>query len=136
MALKSLNLDQNIENVSGKNLDEFLIKLVGNYAYSVIKDILEMPDFWPDSNDRANRRNYYNKLNEHRRFPASFIFTEPLQPTIDENKLWGDQLVSLLEQKNGISYDKEAHSFRDVEIDEIVVIPFSRRPKLTEYYSQ
>jgi hypothetical protein len=51
------------------------------------------------------------------------MYPDPDKPLIQEQKLWGSQLVSLLEQKNGISYDRDANEFRYVGINGVVILP-------------
>lgn len=121
LAIKSLELETKIEQKD--KLDDFLITLPLDDAFKVLKDILEIPDFWPDRNDLANDRNYTNKLKESLMRGFSMMYADPDKPMIESQKLWGSQLVSLLEQKNGISYDRDANEFRYVGLTGVVILP-------------
>jgi hypothetical protein len=123
LALKSLGLEKNVEQIQKDKLDDFLMTLPLNDAFKVLKDILEIPDFWPDRNDLANDKNYTNRLKDSLRFGYSILTPDPDKPLIEPQKLWGSQLVNLLEQKNGISYDRDANQLSYVGITEIVILP-------------
>jgi hypothetical protein len=123
LALKSLGLETTIEQIHKDKLEDFLIGLSLNDAFKVLKDILEIPDFWPDRNDLANDRNYTNRLKDSLRFGYSILTPDPDKPMIEPQKLWGSQLVNLLEQKNGISYDKDTSQLSYVGTTEIVILP-------------
>jgi hypothetical protein len=122
-AIKSLGLETTIEQIHKDRLEEFLMGLSLNDAFKVLKDILEIPDFWPDRNDLAKDRNYANKLKAYFPLGYSIFTTDPDKPLIEPQKLWGSQLVNLLEQKNGISYDKDTNQLSYVGIAEIVILP-------------
>jgi hypothetical protein len=123
VALKSLGLETKIDQIHKDNLVDFLMNLSLNDAFKVLKDIPEIPDFWPDRNDLANERNYTNSLKDSLRFGYSIFTRDPDKPLIESQKLWGSQLVNLLEQKNGISYDKVANQLSYVGTSEVVILP-------------
>jgi hypothetical protein len=122
-ALKWLGLDSTIEHKHKDRLEEFLMGMSLNDSFKVLKDILEIPDFWPDRNDLANDRNYSNRLKDSLRYGHSILDPDPEKPSIEPQKLWGSQLVNLLEQKNGISYDKDANQLSYVGTTELVILP-------------
>src|SRR5215217_4008431 len=102
LALKSLGLKTDIQGVTSENLADFCLDIPLEDAFKILKDVLEIPDFWPDDNDNAELRNYSRIQNSLYSSIQSQIlpFSEPPpEPVLKPEKLLGQQLVALLEQK-------------------------------------
>jgi hypothetical protein len=99
-----LNID-NMEVAKLSNLEEFLNNLRYEQSLDVIKDVLQTDDFWPTENDLIRRRNSYKK----RQFEAilpNILSTQSLEPSIPEQRLFGEELSNLLKNLCGIIYNR------------------------------
>ena len=126
--IRSMALEKTVTgSLTNKDLIEFLSNLSMNDSYKVLRDMLELTDFWPDENDIAESTNYSNALMEEMSSPITlFQHTKPRAPIIKEERLWGSKLVELLEKKEGISYDRSINAFVKTGIKNTMIFPYSR----------
>lgn len=100
--------------VSFNTLEKKLFELPYEKILILLKDVLTTSDFWFTRADFQIQRNYEIEKNNYnrRRFEhsllGSYFNTEPLQPTIEEHKFWGEELKNLLKTKCGIIYNEES----------------------------
>jgi hypothetical protein len=100
--------------------NHILEKLSERGQITIIREILELPDFWFDDRDNSLRRNseisrYNYNLRQFKR-PAYLLTSDNVDPepelyVASEEKYWGDKLLKTLEDRNGIIYDKRTKSF-------------------------
>ena len=91
-------MNDKIENHPGMDLDGYCfgsVDLPPEDAFKIINDVLEIPDFWPNSSDDAAQRNYSTLLSS-----PSILFSPTfgppiLQPELQQEKLLGLQLATL-----------------------------------------
>jgi hypothetical protein len=110
-----LKLEPSTADVRRSNLEEFLNRLSFGDALKILRDILEMDNFW---------LNQYDEISLHNNSviaPLSYMFNRQFVPR--EEKYWGKELVSLLENKNGIIYDRKTKSFSFKGVSDIRTLP-------------
>jgi hypothetical protein len=87
------------------NLEEFLGGLTYEHGIDVIMDVLHIEDFWPTENDLRMRRNRIKKRQFTSMLPT-LLSTEPPEPSLPEQRLFGEELSDLLINLCGLVYDK------------------------------
>lgn len=87
------------------NLEEYLNGLTYEQGIDVIMDVLHIEDFWPTENDLINRRNRIKRIQFTSGLP-SLLSTEPPEPSLPEQRLFAEELSSLLTNLCGLVYDK------------------------------
>lgn len=68
-------------------------------------DVLHVEDFWPTENDLIMRRNRIKKTQIISMLPT-LLSTEPLKPSLPEQRLFGEELSNLLTNLCGLVYDR------------------------------
>lgn len=95
----------NFQVVNLSNLEEFLDGLTYEQGIGVIMDVLHVEDFWPTENDLIMRRNRIKKTQIISMLPT-LLSTEPLKPSLPEQRLFGEELSNLLTNLCGLVYDR------------------------------
>lgn len=103
-------------NITLQNLEEILYTLTFDEILKLAEDILLNNTFWPSEKDETLRRNYETEKHNlfQKRFHSfgiSFYEKEPLEPVIEEQKLWGKNFMEILSNYCGIFYNKETKIF-------------------------
>jgi hypothetical protein len=106
---------------------------------TVIREILELPDFWFDDRDNSLLRNseinrYNYSLRQFKR-PSYLITSDNIDPepelyVASEEKYWGEKLLKILEDRNGIIYDKGTKSFSMKERGSLHILSKIENPNI------
>lgn len=97
------------------NLDSILIDLKYEQGIEIVKDVLQIEDFWLTENDRIEIRNSRRDIELARTFRG--IIREPTEYVPSESRLYGNELRNLLTNLCGIVYDRDTRtlSFQGTE---------------------
>lgn len=114
-----LKLDSVTENVTRSNLEEFFSTLTFDDIFKILKDLLESDNFWLNEFDYIQLAN--NKVLP--RDTLSAMFTRKYVP--GREKYWGQELINLLENKNGVVYDRRTRVFTIVGVKDVRILPYT-----------
>jgi hypothetical protein len=100
-------LNLHITSVGLENLEEVLNNLSYEEGLMIIKDVLQIEDFWLTQNDFIRLRNSRRDMELMRILPQ---LSQPLEYTPPEQRLFGEQLCKHLINFCGIVYDRETNT--------------------------
>jgi hypothetical protein len=103
-------------SVTLQNLEEILYTLTFDEILKLAEDIILNSIFWPSEKDEILRRNYetkkYNLFQKRYHLLGNLVYEdEPLEPVIEEQKLWGKNFMEILSIYCGIFYNKDTKIF-------------------------